>query len=336
MRRLVAACLTASAVLTGCATDTASDPLQVTDNLVAATPASSPPTQKTPAGTVHPTPAAQHTALDAETHTLAVADGTTLRLYDTRNMRTPPRTVELPSSPAELRADQGRLLAALPDAQQIATIDTRTAAVRGIPAPGSPVDAAQTPEGLAVALRDTKSVAFFDEQLETIRSAEHPSRSTPGFNDPTQLLPAGPDVHVLDSLATAITPIDTRTAEKGAGLRAGKGATNAVTDRYGRLLVLDTRGNTLMAFSTNQLIMKQRYPVPGAPYGIAYDPARDLAWITLTATNEVVAYDVAGGEPVERHRLPTVSQPDNVNVDPHSGKVFVTSATGQGTQVVTV
>ena len=82
------------------------------------------------------------------------------------------------------------------------------------------------------------------------------------------------------------------------------------------------------------LLLRQRYPVPGSPYGLAYDAQRDLAWITLTARNEVVGLDVAGGEPVERYRFPTVQQPDSVAVDPPSGRVFVGSASGAGMQVI--
>jgi DNA-binding beta-propeller fold protein YncE len=120
----------------------------------------------------------------------------------------------------------------------------------------------------------------------------------------------------------------------GAGQRAGAGATNATTDRFGRVLVTDTRGGALLAFTTGPIMLKQRYPVPGAPYGIAYDPKRDLAWVTLTERNEVVGYQVAGGEPKERYRFPTVVQPNSVTVDPDSGRVFVASATGGGVQVM--
>ena len=327
MRRLVAACFTASLALTGCSTGGASDPLQVTDQLVAATPATSPAPTRAPAGTVLPTPAAQLTAYDADTHTLVVAGGTTLTLIDTRNPGQP-RTATLPSAPAALHTSGGTALAALPDSDHITTIDLRNGDTRTTTVPGGPVDAAHLPDGrTAVALRATKSVAILEGDRTTTTAQ--------GFQGPAQLLTIGRDVFLLDRLTTAITPIDPDTGEKGAGLRAGDGATNALTDRYGRILTLDTRGQELLAFSINPLIMKQRYPVPGAPYALAYDAQRDLVWVTLTATNELVAYDIAGGEPQERHRLPTVRQPDSVAVDTHSGEVYVTSATGEGTQVVT-
>jgi len=67
---------------------------------------------------------------------------------------------------------------------------------------------------------------------------------------------------------------------------------------------------------------------------LAYDSQRDLAWVTLTALDEVVGLGVAGGEPVIVHRFPTVHQPDAVAVDPVSGRVLVVSASGEGLQII--
>jgi hypothetical protein len=146
----------------------------------------------------------------------------------------------------------------------------------------------------------------------------------------------GRDVE-LDRLRSAVfemTTDDKGAATRGTGLRAGDGATNAVADRYGRLLVVDTRGGEFLAFSINPLIMRQRYPVPGSPYGIAYDAKRDIAWITLTERNEVVGLNVAGGEPTEKYRFPTVRQPNTVSVDQETGRVTVTSGDNGGIQVI--
>jgi len=67
---------------------------------------------------------------------------------------------------------------------------------------------------------------------------------------------------------------------------------------------------------------------------IAYDPARSLAWVTLTERNEVVGFDVRGGEPAEKYRFPTVRQPNSITVDERTARVFVGSATGEGIQVI--
>lgn len=195
-----------------------------------------------------------------------------------------------------------------------------------IPVAGGPVAALETGDELAVALRETKSVVF-------LRGGQI-TRTVGGFAGPAQLLAAGSDVFVLDRLNTALISINPGSSEKGTGLRAGHGATNATTDRFGRVLVTDTRSGELLAFSAQPLIMKQRFPVPGAPYGIAYDPVRDLAFVTLTSSNELVGYNVAGGEPVEKFRVASVRQPNAVAVNPASGEVFVGSAAGDGLQVV--
>lgn len=328
--RLLIACLAATAALTGCTTAGANDPLQATAHLVVATPAASPEPSRTAAGTVRPAPAATLAAFDPATRTVVLAGGATLSLFDARAPQTPPRTVTLPAAPTGLHtAPNGTMLAAIPAKNLVARVNLRTGTVETIPVAGGPVDAVDLGGPLAVALHDTHDVAIVDHGVVT--------RGTGGnFQDPAQLLTPGGTLLALDRLTTSVTQLDTHTAAAGDALRAGDGATNGVTDRFGRALVVDTRGSALLAFSTGPLMLKQLYPVPGVPYAIAYDPTRDLAWVTLTATNEVVGYDVAGGEPVERYRLPTVRQPDALAVDPVSGQVFVASAAGEGLQVVKV
>jgi DNA-binding beta-propeller fold protein YncE len=329
LRRLVITCLTASLALTGCGSVGASDPLQVTNHLEAATPANSPTAGRAPAGSVLSAPAAAQATFDPATRTLAVTSGNTLALFDANAPQQPPRTVALAGTPAGLHAEpDGTLLVALPANNLVAQVDPRTGAVEQIPVAGGPVDATDVGGELAVALQTSRSVAFLDHGKVT--------RTASGFQDPAQLLTTGGGLTVLDRLATSITQVDPRTATKGASLRVGNGATNVVTDRYARILAIDSRSGALLAFSTNPLLEKQMYPVAGVPYGIAYDPTHDLAWVTLTGTNEVVGYDVTGGEPVERYRFPTVRQPNSVAVDPATGAVFVASASGAGIQVVKV
>ncbi|MGA9312438.1 MAG: hypothetical protein WBV74_19010, partial [Pseudonocardiaceae bacterium] len=98
--------------------------------------------------------------------------------------------------------------------------------------------------------------------------------------------------------------------------------------------VTDTRDGELLAFAGDPPVLRQRFPLPGAPYALAYDGRRDLVWVTLTGRDEVVGLGVAGGEPVIVHRVPTVHQPDAVAVDPVSGRVYVVSASGAGLQVI--
>lgn len=187
------------------------------------------------------------------------------------------------------------------------------------------------------------------ETLEAAKPANSPAQTgtppgaiTPGGapfieGDTTRKFEVNGRKVELDRLRSAVFEMttDDKGAEvRGPGLRAGDGATNAVPDRFGRLLVVDTRGGEFIAFSINPLIMRQRYPVPGGPYGIAYDAKRDIAWITLTERNEVVGLNVAAGEPVEKHRFSTVRQPNTVSVDEQTGRVTVTSGDNGGIQVI--
>lgn len=233
---LVATCLVTGAALTGCGT-TQTDPLQVTSNPVAAGPASSPPQSPAVPGTVLPAPPADHSAYDPDTGVLGLAHEATVTLLDTRT-GSPPRSVTMASAPARLRASApGHLLAALPDADQLADIDLRTGAVTTTPVPGGPTDAVRSGDQLAVSLRQDHSLTFLPS-----------NRKTPGFTD-ARLFTVGDEVLVLDRVATSVTPVRVDNGEKQAALRAGQGATHGVTDRYGRLLVTDTRSGQLLALS---------------------------------------------------------------------------------------
>ena len=225
------------------------DPLQVTDNPVAATPARSPETSKKPAGTVR---------------------------------------AGKPPEPAH----------------RTAQLDDWTLIARG-------------KEGIEVR-RDGKRVKMITNELA---SAD-------------QVFVADGHAAVLDRVRSAIFQVDVEAGEVRLGLRAGQGATNGTVDEFGRVLVVDTRTGALLAFTIEPMLLRQRYPVPGAPYGIAYEAKRNIAWVTLTETNEVVGYDVAGGEPQERYRFPTVRQPNSVTVEEHTGDVLVASAAGEGNQVI--
>jgi DNA-binding beta-propeller fold protein YncE len=331
LRRWVVVLIAGSALLTACSSgqQQSRDDLQVAATLVAATPAPSPPAGH-PAGSVVPL-AGGVTAMvvDPASRTLAVAvpQPAAVLLYPLDDLGQPPRSVPLPgpASQLALAAPGGPLLAPVESAGQLLRIAVPAGTAQPVHVDGAPVTATQAGANTLVGLRG-RGVAVLD--------GDRTVRTITGSAGADVLLPVGDRAVLLDRLRTAVFDLDPAAEGMGAGMRAGDGATNAVTDRYGRVLVTDTRGGELMAFSANPLLMRQRYPVPGGIYGIAYDSTRDLAWVTLTERNEVVGFDVAGGEPVERHRFPTVHQPNAVAVDPGTGRVFVASADGEGIQVI--
>jgi hypothetical protein len=274
--------------------------------------------------------AANVTAAVADTHSRVLAlatDKPAVLLLNLDTPTAPPRSVSLPGPATALTLTSSGLLASVGSAKQLVRIALPDGTTSSTPVDGAPAGATQDGDRTLVALQDRKAV-------DVVQADKSQKQISGGLYSADQVLTVGSNAVVLDRQRTALFDVNVPDGKIGAGQRAGAGATNATTDKYGRVLVTDTRGGALLAFTTGPVILKQNYPVPGAPYGIAYDPKRDLAWVTLTGRNEVVGYYVAGGEPTEKYRFPTVVQPNSVTVDPDSGRVFVASATGGGVQVM--
>ena len=296
--------------------------------VVPVAPASAPSGGPTAAGAVIPLDApATRVVVDPRTGTVAVALADPPRLLlRTLDGTAPPRQVALPGPAADLvlAADGGPLLVAITAPGSLIRVPLDSGAPSRTDLDG--------PARGAIAVGGATVVAMGDRL--TVLEESRPGRTIPGFVDAARLVPAGTKVGVLDRGRSAVSLVDISSGETSPALRAGNGAAGAVADRFGRMLVTDARDGELLALAGDPLLLRQRFPLPGAPYGLAYDARRDLAWVTLTARNEVVGLDVAGGEPVVVHRFPTVHQPDAVAVDPVSGRVVVVSASGAGLQVI--
>ncbi|MGH3755256.1 MAG: YncE family protein [Pseudonocardiaceae bacterium] len=301
---------------------------EVPPAMIPAGPASSPLGGPAPVGTVLPLGApATAVVLDPRTQTVALALTDPPRLLlRTLDSAAPPQLVPLPGPAADLvlAAEGGPLLVPV----------TAPGSLIRVPLDGGAPSRTDLdgPAHGAVAVGGAIVVAM-GARLAVL-DGNRPPRSLPGFVDAARLVPAGPKVGVLDRGRNTVRLVDLSSGQTSAALRAGNGAAGAVADRFGRILVTDARDGELLAFAGDPPLLRQRFPLPGAPYGLAYDSRRDLAWVTLTARNEVVGLDVAGGEPVVVHRFPTVHQPDAVTADPVSGRVVVVSASGAGLQVI--
>ncbi len=149
------------------------------------------------------------------------------------------------------------------------------------------------------------------------------------------LVTQGNTAVVLDRGQTSVTSLNDEGTSSEHALRAGEGATTMAADVAGRVLVADTRGGELLVYGVNPLILRQRYPVPDSPYGLAGSGSRHgLSWVAQTATNTVVGYDLATGIPVEKVRYRTVQQPNSLAFDDASGTLYVVSGSGAGVQVI--
>ncbi len=167
--------------------------------------------------------------------------------------------------------------------------------------------------GSAVAVRDNVVVHTFTDVTQ-----------------PAGVAHVGNVVGLLDVRENTLTFYDAATLAPITELAAGVGPTHVVADKHGRMIVADTRGDALLVYRPPpQAAQLTRTALPGTPYGIAYDPVRDRLWVTATAANQVVGFDMSQPTPREVKRLPTTAQPYTVAVDSTTGRLFVT-ATGQG------
>jgi DNA-binding beta-propeller fold protein YncE len=158
------------------------------------------------------------------------------------------------------------------------------------------------------------------------------------FNDVTQpagVAHVGNVVGLLDVRENTLTFYDAATLTPISELSAGSGPTHLVADKHDRMIVVDTRGGAILFFQPSpQAQQLNRLELPGGPYGIAYDDTRDQLWVTVTAANQVVGYDLSQSSPAEIARIPTVRQPNTVTVDPNTGRLFITGTADGTVQIV--
>ncbi|MBM7460961.1 hypothetical protein ACIBED_03300 [Rhodococcus coprophilus] len=316
----------AVAVLTGCSAEDASETIQTIEP---ATPAVAPSVTPTPAGTVRPLDYRVDDLIVGETGTLAALadEGTRLLLLD--DPAAEPQVVTLPAEAATLVAGPGGTILA-PASGVVAQIDTSDGTVAEVPVDADAVSAAVLGDGRwAVGTSDGR-VLIVDPGTSEV------AETIGGLASADLIAVSGDSVAALDRRQTSLTSIDIADAHLGAALRAGRGATQLTTDPYGRVIVTDTTGDELLVYTIDELILRQRYPVGPAPYAVAYDDQRDLVWVTLTGSNEVVGYDLSTGTAEERHRFATVRQPNSVAVDPADGTLVIASATGDGLQRIPI
>ncbi|WP_182357123.1 hypothetical protein [Tomitella gaofuii] len=218
--------------------------------------------------------------------------------------RPAPPVVLVPAPGALLRVDLAT------GATDTAHIDGDAISATGLPGGGYAVG---TADGTVYILGDDLSV----------------DRTVTGFVSADSLAASGDALLVLDAHQTSLTEVDPATGEHGAALRVGKGATRIVSDGYGRVIALDTDGGQMLVYGLDPLINRQLAPIGASPAALAADPARGLVWVTFTGTDEVAAFDLSTGEPVEKHRYPTVAFPTSVAVGA-DGAVYVGSGRDGG------
>jgi len=131
---------------------------------------------------------------------------------------------------------------------------------------------------------------------------------------------------VVGVKARMLELIDTDTLRPVASVAAVTGPSHI--EAYGRTLyVVDTGGGAILVYDLDpRLHQVARLPLSGSPLGLAIDPVNRRLFVTLTADNSLVEFDLSVRLPTRIAALRTVRQPDSVAVDPASGRVFVAGA----------
>ncbi|MGV0814702.1 hypothetical protein ABQF34_22280 [Mycolicibacterium boenickei] len=312
----------------GCSSNPADAPPPTIEPAQAAV---SPPVTETPAGEIRQLPGpAESAVFDQATGTLAVLSPkseseSTLRLLTDGQ---PPRTVTLDSVARALTVDgKGHVLAAIRGGYFRVDVSAAKAAK-------VEVDGSQDVEFTAIAVRADGNpvLGSADGAVYTLSDDHTVAARLKIFARVDSIVTQGNTAVVLDRGQTSVTAVDPSGTKAPQALRAGEGATTMAADSHGRVLVADTRGDELMVFGADPLIMRQRYPVPAAPYGLT--GSAQLAWVSQTAVNAVIGYDLSTGIPVEKVRYRTVQQPNSLAYDDKTGTLYVVSGSGAGVQVI--
>jgi len=237
------------------------------------------------------------------------------------------RRIPLPESPRHLRLAKpgGPVLVPSERTDELIEVFLPSGRTRVTKVGRFPHDAASDGERrifVGDELGDTMSVIESGQVVERLSAPVQPG----GVVTST----SGGLVAVVGVRERALELFNSKTLERMGKVNVGVGPTHVVA-RGRRFFVVDTRGDGLLEVLTEpDLKIHRRTALPGAPYGISFDPKRKRFWVTLTETNEVL-------ELTDRRilrRFPTVRQPNTVAVDPVTGRVYVASRKDGTLQII--
>jgi len=285
-------------------------------------PAQSPMPRERPEGRVVRLPGRpEGLAFDPETGQLAVGinDPRGLIAFVDGKSGEARREVQLPGGPRHLRfaGPGGPLLVPAEDASALIQVP---AGGDGKPR-STPVG--QQPHDAVAGARDR---AFVINELESSMSVVENDRvictlPTPANPGGVAAAEGGDRVAAVGVRANQLRLYDARSLRGMGEVGVGAGPTHVVSDGERNFFVADTRGDAIIFVRTRpQFEVVSRQAVPnGAPYGLAYDRERDELWVTLTEQNRVVRFRGR----TRADSFPTVRQPNSVEVDERTGRVFV-------------
>ena len=293
-------------------------------------PAEAPPVEEEPVGRVVEIGGSpEGLVADPETNLVAAGfrDPDVLALLDGESGEVV-RRVELPESPRHLQlaAPGGPVLVPAERSDSLVQVTLPDGEVSAeTPVGQFPHDATAAPNGrifVADEFGNTVSVVEDGDVVETLEAPLQPGNVT-ATDDGL--------VGAIGVRGLALEIYDAETLESSGRVDAGEGPTHVVAGPDDRFYVADTRGGAVLVYEARPEPGRvASAPLPEAyPYGLAMDAEREQLWVTLTADNALVRFDVSGAAPREMDRYPTVRQPNTVAVNPETGRVYVAGRDGE-------
>lgn len=323
---LVTSLVATTALLAGC-----SQNIPETPDMGNATPVASPPADN-PAGTVIGYTAAITDLEVADGDILGVRTEETLAIGTVSEFEAGTETtLDVDASCGDLTVTGDRFVLACQQGAFI--IDATDPDLDDLRATETPTTvAALTSDGILITGTDA------DEDVTVYREGREPV--TFEVQDPGTEMIAVPVDDRHDAVVriwngeTTIQDIDYPQDRPGATLRVGLGVGQMAGGEDGLLVVSDNIGGQIAIYNADDIIrLQMTAPVGDDPWGVAWDAANDLAWITTLSDNQLTGYRISEGVPQEQHRLDTVADARNVVVL-GDGTLVVASASGDGLQVI--
>ena len=143
-------------------------------------------------------------------------------------------------------------------------------------------------------------------------------------SSPLALSPDGNTLWVVNPDADSVTPVDTKTLIAGTPLTAGKEPWGVVVTTRG-VLVLNRADGTLSLLEGNT---RTDIPVGAEPGGVALSPSGNLAYVTVSSSDELAVINLAEKQVVKRitvgHMPWAIAVTDNGDTDDADEKIIVT------------
>lgn len=237
------------------------------------------------------------------------------------------RTVRVPGSARHLELAPGGVVVPGEDTDLLTTVALPSGRIVGS------VRVLRQPHDAAVATDGTTYVADeFGGAVSVVRDGQVVG-TLRGLVQPGGAAGTGDTGTVVDVRARLLHVL--RAGKEVAVLPAGAGPTHALALTPGTVLVTDTSGGGLLLYD---VVGRPRQtgaePLPGRPYGTAYDATRQRVFVTATQDNLLVEYRWDGSRLQRVASFPTVRDAYSVAVVPATGRVVIAGESGSELQLV--